>query len=849
MKGDFTRTTFEPKRHYSSVRMQQGRVQLDADWNEQLDIAAHRVETEALDVIGRCGAPLHNAGLQIAAAVADLPVGQQTAAGKLTFRAGDLYISAGRFYVDGILCENEQPVLATGQPDLPADPEIVLDGNKWVKLVPPPPEGVYLVYLDVWQRHVTAIEAPHVLETALGGPDTCTRTKTVWQVRLCEGSVCPDDAILTERAAWWQVTEKPTGKLSARAEPGAVATDPCIVAPGAGYRRLENQLYRVEVHKSGTLGTAKFKWSRDNGSILTTWEGKSGNDLTVGSTGRDQPLGFAAGQWIELSDDERDQRGEAGTLVQLVKVEGQVLAINPGTATGSVDIASFKTNPKIRRWDSAGPVNIELPGGNQGFIPLEGGVEVKFSQGTYRAGDYWLIPARTATGDVEWPKDPANNSAPIPQPPHGIEHHYCSLAVAEFKNGQWTIKSDCRELFPPVTELTQLYYVSGDGQDALPGQQLPRPLQVGVANGSWPVAGAKVHFRIGAGSGQLQGGGQTGAEVEVSAGPDGVAECNWRLDNQTPSQWVEATLVAGAALPVRFNASLRDVGGPEPGIHIDKVLVGRSPLRNDTEIRSDALANGIEVICDQKLFPGSVKGKPTCFVTLDMPFPFNNVDQDLWGRPVIGFQPLILAAETGTQDERIIWQPTGETAQWLRDRLFQRMTELARGNRVLAHLTLKGNFIWAAENPNLFLDGNAFGLQQPSATNTDIDLPSGDDRRGGDFEMWFWLVTTPPPPPPPPPLLESVSVNPSRLEDGSGETVSGQVFLSRPAPAGGVVVTLRSTNMAVAGVPGSVQIEAGQTESQEFTVTPRRVGQARITATLEGVSRTAIFTMVRGPII
>ncbi|MCX6048065.1 MAG: DUF6519 domain-containing protein, partial [Chloroflexi bacterium] len=41
MKGDFTRSTFKPAKHYSSVRMQQGRVQLDADWNEQIDLTAH----------------------------------------------------------------------------------------------------------------------------------------------------------------------------------------------------------------------------------------------------------------------------------------------------------------------------------------------------------------------------------------------------------------------------------------------------------------------------------------------------------------------------------------------------------------------------------------------------------------------------------------------------------------------------------------------------------------------------------------------------------------------------------------------------------------------------------------
>ena len=38
MKGDFSRITFDPKKHYSRVLMQQGRVQLDADWNEQAAI-------------------------------------------------------------------------------------------------------------------------------------------------------------------------------------------------------------------------------------------------------------------------------------------------------------------------------------------------------------------------------------------------------------------------------------------------------------------------------------------------------------------------------------------------------------------------------------------------------------------------------------------------------------------------------------------------------------------------------------------------------------------------------------------------------------------------------------------
>lgn len=42
MRGDYSRDTFRLARHYSSVRLQQGRVVTDADWNEQADIQDRR---------------------------------------------------------------------------------------------------------------------------------------------------------------------------------------------------------------------------------------------------------------------------------------------------------------------------------------------------------------------------------------------------------------------------------------------------------------------------------------------------------------------------------------------------------------------------------------------------------------------------------------------------------------------------------------------------------------------------------------------------------------------------------------------------------------------------------------
>src|SRR5579864_4892371 len=142
MKGDFTRWTFESEKHYHAVLKQQGRVDLDADWNEQDAITDHRVETETIDVVGPSGAPVGNAGFVLT------PSGG----------GANLSISAGRAYVDGILCENEKPVLMTVQPDLPG-----------FKL--PTAAGNYIAYLEVWLRHITALDDPAIREVALGGPD------------------------------------------------------------------------------------------------------------------------------------------------------------------------------------------------------------------------------------------------------------------------------------------------------------------------------------------------------------------------------------------------------------------------------------------------------------------------------------------------------------------------------------------------------------------------------------------------------------------------------------------------------------------------------------------------------
>jgi len=96
MKGDFSRSTFDPQKHYSGVRMQQGRVQLDADWNENLDILLHRIETETLDVIGQCGVPVHDAAFGVVTDFSKLSADEQAwlnAQGYNTLGNGDFFLT------------------------------------------------------------------------------------------------------------------------------------------------------------------------------------------------------------------------------------------------------------------------------------------------------------------------------------------------------------------------------------------------------------------------------------------------------------------------------------------------------------------------------------------------------------------------------------------------------------------------------------------------------------------------------------------------------------------------------------------------------------------------------------
>jgi len=533
MQGEFrvdaTRDTFNPNKHFYRALAQQGRVWLEADWNEQTNILLHYLQMLGADLIGPHAGTNDN----------DF---------KIIFDdelKSDFLINAGHYYVNGLLCELEpveieivefpaknqvkvgawsaqhfllqknqwlylidqkssQPILKKLVRLVKVEPAkqlltLDLEDETWKKLFDDKVEGetlkislplaytaqpdysaeklkddTYLIYLDVWERHVTFIEdesdiTPGIREVALGGPDTTTRSKLVWQVKVKPvEKVVEGQKPFQDYSNFLQALSQPdgypgtgTGRIKARAKQSAIDnTDPCIIAPNARYRGTQNQLYRVEIHEGGKVGDATFKWSRENSSVvfplLTPVQVGTSETVTVtlAHLGWDDRLSLSEKNWVELVDDDHSLQNLAEPLFQVTAIERGIdfrLTLTRTQKTASTVGQDLTKHPYLRRWDQKGDMAIggvlKVVEQTNDWTSLEAGIQIQFQPAAqnnqkkiYRNGDYWLMPARTATG-VEWLGSSDN---PAAQLPHGVQHHYAPLAVISVADGIPTPKYDCR---------------------------------------------------------------------------------------------------------------------------------------------------------------------------------------------------------------------------------------------------------------------------------------------------------------------------------------------------------------------------------------------------------------------
>lgn len=409
MKGDFTRDSFDSRQDFYRVLAQQGRLQVDADWNEQIAIVLRRLETLISDTFGPHGGPEYGSGFKVFAR-----------------DDGSLAVTRGRYYVAGMLCENH------GVSALHRSEHVAQEGGE---------RRHYVCFLDVYERYVPAAADAAMAEVALGGFDTAGRSKVQWDIRLreIEGSQALGEQ--KGREPWDEAWERERHAVEDTEQRGALCAR---TQDGLGFTGAQSQLYRVEIHDSGVPDggdhPATLKWSRENGSVAMRVTSIDGTRVTVMLVPNAAGV-VGIGDWVEITTDvDREDARMKPNLLLVSQVDGDGATLTLATAPRAVD---FTQNPILRRWDQKTGYDGEGLGGGgtvvlqeDAWLTLESGVQICFNHSAsddphrYRGGDYWLIPARTATASIEWT---ATGSEPRAKPPHGVEHRYAPIAGLTFR--------------------------------------------------------------------------------------------------------------------------------------------------------------------------------------------------------------------------------------------------------------------------------------------------------------------------------------------------------------------------------------------------------------------------------
>ena len=974
MGSDISRFTFDPDKHYSSVRQQQGRVNLDADWNEQVDIVAHRVSTEAADVIGGSGAPRDNAGFQIqapgqwapstsfalGATILDpnggleiviaagtsgvaMPAWPTTLGNTVADGTGltwqlvkrDLAILPGCMYVDGLLCElSATPIpienftgdgtgapgtqvrispetaqtleLAPGQfmqisaqgsaapapllvqitavnaavgsltfatavntfgaPNINAQLQRLttyLTQPDYPSPRPLPAGGTSIVYLDVWERTVTALEDPGLLEVALGGPDTTTRGKIVCQVKVVDAGAAVSCATPESSIPTWEHVIRASAAQLTTGVAQSTSSGPCCITSNNAFTGMENQLYRVEIHQSGIFGWkantpfsigAEILDSNGNlevaavpgvsGATPPVWATAVGADTTDGGvtwrlvSRSFRPL-WAPGTAFNVGDQVVDSNGNVET------------AVSPGTSGGA--LPAWPTTPGATITDGTTGLRWQLATPSFKWSRDNGSV------------------ATAVTGIASVTNTAGNPASQLTVQSLGRDQ------VLGFAPGNWVeITDDWQELNRRPGELHQIDSIDVAAKTITldsPVSTTSFPTTLGQTDPSrhtrltrWDQSG-KVYLSDSVTVwADLGAAGSTG---DIPVPPPGTTLL---LENgitvafgsnpvngpiYTGDYWIFAARTADGSVEPLVQASPRGVQHhfsrlgtinfdakpwlfqdcrrlfpplADPGVHVTGAFLSSgAPLLNDGTIGLQTdLAHGINVICDAPLDPATITqpssaaasgAQATCFVTVNAPA--------MTGGALIGLNPIVLSANVTLDASKTIigWTPIGASVTGLAN-----LIAAASFPPVLARLTLKGSFIWAQGNPQVYLQGNVLGTPYVDGSGirrTGLLLPSGTGRRGGDFEMWFWLISAPPV------TLSATSVNFGNQLVGTSSAAQSVTLTNNNAAS--VSIALAGADPAEFGQTNTcASVAVGQTCTISVTFTPAvtgaRIAQINISA-------------------
>jgi Family of unknown function (DUF6519) len=484
MGSDRARVTYDPTRMWRGVIAQQGRVSLEADWNESIDIQNAAVRDLTLDVVGPEGTP--DCGYAVSSVSAH-------SSGSASHQ--DLNIAPGVLYLGGERLQLSSAIKYSSQPDWL---DSATDPTYTAISAIPTSTTEELVYLTATEQEVSAVEDPALSDVAIGGPDTGQRLRILQRVRRFATTATTCSNAFTQLQTQWTkqgyTFDQSTMRLASTAtlkvgfSTSPTPGTPCQPAATGGYVWPDNQMYRVEIVALDTSGKPIIAWGPDDASFIyrATASPESGGTttLTLATAPVDSNHYPQQGQAVQLlasavqlapavapniASYVASPTGIVTTLNSSYQQGSQQIALKEPTA-GPIPAAYFNTSATpqlfVRIWQGTGTA---IPGTPFDLKDTQNNVDTGLtvtleSASGFHVGDFWRFALRPIEPAQIYPARYLAGA----QPPDGPQTWAGPLAIINWSGTAAPRVTDCRPCFLSLTggiQLTEVLAKDDDDHD------------------------------------------------------------------------------------------------------------------------------------------------------------------------------------------------------------------------------------------------------------------------------------------------------------------------------------------------------------------------------------------------
>ena len=470
MGADISRVRFDPLHDFAGVVLQQGRLLLDADFNELVALLDRRLRAETCDLTSFGPDPDHAGVAWVPRQTPDAFRVDRSPAATSRSAAAGCTSTACSPRTTGSSRDGLRPA-ALGGHRAPRDTPYV-EQPYW-----PTPDA-----LPTGRRRTSrtstcgsARSPTSRIPTWSRSPSASTRRRAGRRRGRCGCCEVPTGTTCADRRRRHPGLARPDPPVGRPAHDGhrrgRRRDDPCELPPIGGYRGLENQTYRVEIHDGGDPRrhrdlqvVARQRLGRDARSSRWSRRRFCGSRPSAGTT----CCAISTGDWVEIIDDNVRARPASPGEIRKVTVDDAERTITftgalpadlqPADADGRggapparAALGPVGRRPRRRRRAGHRPRRRGLDRRDHGAGVSARRRSCSSTASSSRsrspqaaaarsgAGDHWIFAARTADASIEQ-LDAA--------PPHGVHHHYARLGIVTFPDSADETAAACGRRSP-----------------------------------------------------------------------------------------------------------------------------------------------------------------------------------------------------------------------------------------------------------------------------------------------------------------------------------------------------------------------------------------------------------------